>query len=308
MEVQLKHIYNRLKQMDWTTLPLGLKDGKTGLMFFFALYSEYAKSHRSRKLSAALLSELTGRYRNEPLGLLYGKLGIAWSLSVLEQKGILESDESLKENLSAIINELVYHYYFMPVQVTEDGIFDSGLYMLQQRCKEDSLQRYIMDEKLINLVDECERMLTFSVKYVYNSDDMPLSMFHSLLFFLQNMKEKKIYIHKAGLLISKVEEKYVWMKKKSLWDEYIYLSLQGKDILPTGLTDAELFRFMSELGFYSLLYGRRNIFFSAWKQLDKVYQGFNKRVFSFIKDAATPVSELYGWGYGLLQCKTDGYV
>lgn len=306
MNTLLKHIYDRLRKEDWPVLPSSLKDGKIGLMLFFALYSEHTGNSRSRKLSATILSDLVSDTGRQDLGLLSGKLGMPWSLNLLIQEGILEKDELLDRYLSATVNECAYPLYFIPIQVTDDRVFDWGLYMLRKHTENDSLERYATDERLINLTDGCERLLTSPVKYIHDPEKMPLSMLHSLLFFLQNMKEKKIYPYKAGLLIEKVKEKHARMEKQPLCDEYIYRSLSGEAILPEGLTDSELFRFMGEIGFYSLLYGKRNMFLSALEQLDEAYPDFLRRIHSIIKDAAVTTGQLCGWGYGLLSCKTNG--
>lgn len=306
MEILLKHIYNRLRKEDWSVLPSGLKDGKIGLMLFFALYSEHTGNSRSRRLSATILSDLMSDTGRQASGLLNGKLGMAWSLNLLIKEDILEKEESLDRCLSTTVNEYFIHsFYSLPVLVTDDEVFDWGLYMLRKHTEDDSLERYDTDEKLINLTDECERLLTSPVKYIHDPEKMSLSMLHSLLFFLQNMKEKKIYPYKASLLIEEVKEKHARMEKQPLCDEYIYQSLSGKAILPDDLTDSELFRFMGKIGFYSLLYGKRSMFLSALKQLDEAYPDFLRRIRSIIKDAAVTTGQLCGWGYGLLSCKNQ---
>lgn len=55
MGILLKHIYNRLRKENWPALPSSLKDGKIGLILFFALYSKHTGNNRSRRLSAYII-------------------------------------------------------------------------------------------------------------------------------------------------------------------------------------------------------------------------------------------------------------
>lgn len=207
--------------------------------------------------------------------------------------------------------EYMHRYYFALTQVSmEDKLFSGGIYMLQQCGTNNSVERYIVEERLIALVDECERQLTQSIKYIYRPEDMPLSRLHSILFFLTQISEKKIYPYKANALLCHVKERFVQMKEKPLCDEYIYHFLMQDDqaIVPVNLEDRHLFLLMGELGFYSLLYDNQGIFRSAWQQVEEKYPEFKGKAESIIKDKSTPVAALCGWGYGLLQCKTEGCV
>ena len=209
------------------------------------------------------------------------------------------------------MSEYVHRYYYVLTQVTmEDNLFSGGIYMLQQCNTDNLLERYIVNERLIGLVDECERQLTQSIKYIYRPEDMSLSRLHSILFFLKQISEKKIYPYKANKLLCHVKERFSQMKEKPLCDEYIYhfLMQDDKAIVPTNLEDRNLFLFMGELGFYSLLYDNQGIFQSAWQQVEEKYPRFERKTKSIINDKTTPVAALCGWGYGLLQCKTDSYV
>lgn len=313
MEQLIRHIYRRLAKEEWAFLPSELKGGKIGLVVFLALYSDSFSNNSSRKLSTMILYNLLQDISSFPYGLVSGKMGIAWSLYLLYQRGILEQDEPLHDLFKSIRNEYIYHQHSKPVQlIAGENLFSGGIYMLQQRSSstDSSLERYSADEGLIGLVDECERQLTQSIKYIYRPEDMPLSRLHSILFFLKQIGEKKIYPYKANALLCHVKERFSQMKEKPLCDEYIYhfLMQDDKAIVPTNMEDMALFFFMGELGFYSLLYDNQGIFRSAWQQVEEKYPRFERKAESIIKDKTTPVTALCGWGYGLLQYKTDGYV
>lgn len=290
---------------------LGLKNGKIGLALFFALYSYRLGHNYSRKLSIKILYYVFSHRFLLPCSILFGKMGFSWSLSLLYQKSILEKDEIIEKFLSSVMSEYMHRYYFALTQVTmEDNLFSGGIYMLQQYSTDNLLERCIVKERLIGLVDECERQLTQSIKYIYRPENMSLSRLHSILFFLKQIGEKKIYPYKANALLYQVKERFSKMKEKPLCDEYIYhfLMQDDKAIVPTNLEDRNLFLFMGELGFYSLLYDNQGIFQSAWQQVEEKYPRFERKAESIINDKTTPVAALCGWGYGLLQCKTDSYV
>ena len=311
MKQLIRHIYRRLAKEEWAFLPSELKGGKIGLAVFLALYSDSFNNNSSRKLSAKILYNLLQDISSLPYGLVSGKTGIAWSLYLLYQRGILEQDEPLDDFFKSIRSEYIYRQHSQPVQlIAEEDLFSGGIYMLQQRRTDSSLERYSVDEGLIGLVDECERQLTQSIKYIYRPEDMSLSRLHSILFFLKQISEKKIYPYKANELLCHVKERFSQMKEKPLCDEYIYhfLMQDDKAIVPTNAEDRNLFLFMGELGFYSLLYDNQEIFQSARQQVEEKYPGFERKAESIIKDRTTPVTALCGWGYGLLQYKTDGYV
>lgn len=311
MEQLIGHIYHRLAKEAWAFLPSELKGGKIGLAVFFALYSDSFNNNSSRKLSAKILYNLLQDISSLPYGLVSGKMGIAWSLYLLYQRGILEQDEPLHDLFKSIRSEYIYRRHTQPIQlIAGEDLFSEGIYMLRQRNTDNPLERYSADERLISLVDECERQLTQSIKYIYRLEDMSLSRLHSILFFLKQISEKKIYPYKANKLLCHVKERFSQMKEKPICDEYIYhfLMQDDKAIVPTNLEDRNLFLFMGELGFYSLLYDNQGIFQSAWQQVEEKYPRFERKTKSIINDKTTPVAALCGWGYGLLQCKTDSYV
>lgn len=79
-----------------------------------------------------------------------------------------------------------------PIVVISDELFSVGIFLQMKFLPNDSLESYYIQEKLINLVDECERLLTQSVNHIYNPNDISLSMLHSIQFFLQECIRKKI--------------------------------------------------------------------------------------------------------------------
>lgn len=311
MEELLKLIYHRLIKEEWTALPEGLKGGKVGLMLFLGLYSDSFGNRYSRNLSSRILIEMLLIGLQLPCGLLLGRMGLAWSLFLLCQKGIVEKDKELDNFLNSTIIMYMRQYYSMPIQViAEDDLFSGGIFMLQQRVEDNSLEQYMMDERLIGMVDECERQLTRKIKYIYNSEDISLSRLHSILFFLLEINKMKMYPYKANKLLNQIEGVYSKIKKNSLADEYIYHTLMadGKANVPKGLEISALFLFMGEVGFYSLLYGLPIMFYSALEQLKDEYPLCLKKIKMEIKSTSTPTVALCGWGYGLLQCKMNGYV
>lgn len=302
----LNNIQLKLLKENWSVLPIGLKEGKIGIMLFFSLYSEFSNNNNARIISSNILLDIMSSIGKLSCSLLSGNLGLSWSIRLLIQKSILKRNKSLDKYLQFVFNDYIYCYYKMPIQVVrEDNLFSGGIFMLQNRVLDSSLARYIIDENIIYLIEECDRQLNKSIKYIYEPKRMSLSTLHSILFFLLQISKYKIYPYKAERLIDDVKKQFLKIKNKPLHDHYVYDILMEKtnNILPENLDDLNLFTFMGELGFYSLLYKNPLIFQSAFKQLDYEHPNFINKIHFFINNTSASVTTLCGWGYGLLQSK-----
>ena len=308
----LKDIYRKIKQIDWEQLPLGLKGGKISLVIFLSLYSEETNNSQSRKLASKMLQNIIRDKEVTNYTLLSGNLGIAWALYVLCEKNILTSDDSVTYRLNLIMKEFSFRYNSAPLVIVDDErLFSAGIYMLMQQKNDNSLEHYRTQERLINLVDECERQLTWSLKEFYSINELPLSMIHSYFYFLQTCVKKKIFIYKAKSLLSLIEKIYLQTKEQSLCDRFIcdFFFKRGEFDIPAGLDNGTLFEFVGDLGFYSLLYNEPTLFQTALKQINKKYIGFKtvvKSMFSNKSHDSLSLATICGWGYGLLLNK-DSY-
>ena len=295
-------IYKRLLNEDWKDLPPYLKGGQMEMCMFMALYSEYRNSRKARSLSAKILPEVIKLIQYLPNRLLDGKTGIAWGMKFLFNNAILEEDDTIRNIHSNIQNECLNYCFVTPIYLPEkEYLFSIGIYWAQLFKQEDSLERYIIEERLLALVDECNRQLHCTIKGIYSPKDMSLSMLHSILYFLKKMNKEHIDSYQTQKLIESVENIYNQIKSKELLDDYIYHVLIKKtNALPPNYTANFYLKFLGNLGFYSLLYNYPDIFSTAQKQLNEQRPSFYSEATRIIKKENISIETLCGWGFGLL--------
>lgn len=309
MKRLLDCISYRLSKENWGLYQSRLKGGKMGLCLFLALYSELTQNSKVRSVAVSVLNEACRSVRSLPCSLLYGNMGIIWGIKYLSRKGILEENGEIFNLYTYVMNEYMRCFSSMPVQIVKDDrLFSGGIFMFQQWNEEDSLERYSLDEKLIGMVDECERQLKLTIKNIHEPNKMSLSMIHSILFFLLKMDEVDIYPYKTKHLIEYVPKVYCALDKNSFSDDYIYHVLMDDDVKKmdfNGLDNDALFRFVGEVGFYSLLYNIPNIFNLALNQVMEIYPSYIETLEGMLKKESKDIDSLCGWGYGLLHYKSE---
>lgn len=308
--MNLKLIYWNINRMENCHLPLGLKDGKVGVLLFCALYSELLQQSRLRNRCHQLLVEVIEDIPSMQGKLFSGSWGVLWTLQLLIDKKILEKDEALDMVIQPIKNNCQFWYADAPIRIVEeDNLFSEGICTYCQWNKEDTLERYSTEERLIGLVDECERLLTSNISDIYVPEkDMTVSLLHSIIHFLTMLKQHDIYPYRAEQLLKEVTN-FQCIQKGTLADRYILSSLLSeKDILfPIREDDATLYDFLAEVGFYSLLYDSPTLFYAAYHHLEEVKTDFEKKML-FLMNRNFNLTNLLGWGYGILQCKLNSYV
>lgn len=189
-----------------------------------------------------------------------------------------------------------------PIVVISDELFSVGIFLQMKFLPNDSLESYYIQEKLINLVDECERLLTQSVNHIYNPNDISLSMLHSIQFFLQECIRKKISTYKASILFPQIEAKYIQLVNKPSHHDFIYHFFNDDSQKPSicPMDNIAYFNFMGEIGFYSLLYGRVKLFRQVLDNILSQYPNFLQTASHLVSYGDVSLTTLLGWGYGLL--------
>lgn len=296
MEKILVDIYRCLYRLTDSDLPFGLRNGKAGVMLLMALYSEWEKHEKARNISASLLAEVVKRTHTLPARLMDGSWGILWTLQHLCDKGILETDDAIRRILHQLTFSCRTSHMAVPVRVIpEDGLFSEGICTLAQWKDEDALERYVTEERLIGLVDECERLLTMEVPGIHRPKDMPFSLLHSIVWYLQEMVRLKLYPYRAEQLLAIAAELYPTLTDTDAADRYVLASLLAatETEFPKETDIIEYRRILGKVGFYSLLYNRPELFRQLWKPVP-------------LSDSLS-VETLCGLGYGILQCKMNTY-
>lgn len=275
-------IYKRLLNEDWKGLPPYLKGGQMGMCMFMALYSEYRNCGKARSLSARILPEVIKFIQYMPNRLLDGKTGIAWGMKYLSNNAILEEDDTIRNIHSTIQNECLNYCFATPIYLPEkEYLFSIGIYWAQLFKQEDSLERYIIEERLLALVDECDRQLHCTIKGIYSPKDMPLSVLHSILYFLKKINKEHIDSYQTQKLIESAENVYSKIKSKELLDDYIYhVFIKRTNNLPKNHTANFYLEFLGNLGFYSLLYSYPDIFSAALKRFKRAKTFFLLRSYT----------------------------
>ena len=295
-------VYKRLINEDWKGLSPYLKGGQMGICMFLALYSEYKNYKKARNLSAKMLPEVIKAADKLPNRLFDGRIGIAWGVKYLSNNEILEENEITLNIHKGVWSDYLYQSATMPIYLPEEEpVFSIGIYLIQLLNQEDSLQRYVMVERLLALIDECDRQLHCTIKDIYSAKEMPLPMLHSILFFLRKMEKEHIYPYQTQKLIESAGTIDQRIKNKELLDDYIYhVLIEKENTLYNDQTIDFYMKFLGNLGFYSLLYGYPGIFNIALKQMDKQISSFYSKATQIIKKGNISIETLCGWGFGLL--------
>lgn len=289
-------IYRSLYRLAGSDIPLGLLNGKMGVMLFMALYSEWEKHEKARNASASLLAEVIKGVHTIPSGLMNGSWGLLWVLQRLCNMEILERDDSILRIINRLISSSRIAQMAMPIRIIpEDRVFSEGICTLAQWKDEDTLERYVTEERLIGLVDECERLLTMEIPGINRPKDMPLSLLHSIVWYLQEMVRLKLYPYRAEQLLAIAAGLYPALTDTDAADRYVLTSLlsEVETNYPEKCANETFCHILGKVGFYSLLYNRPELFRQLWKPVP-------------LSDSLS-VETLCGLGYGILQCKMNAY-
>lgn len=301
---QLTHIiYNKLSNLELKSLPFGLKNGKIGLALFLALYSEYFHNLHARNLTEKILELLINDKKISSDTLLDGKLGLAWALLYLNRKEIIDNRSITSTGIvNNIYKEFNMRYFASPIPVINDKLFSVGIFLQMKLSSEDSLENFYVHEKLINLVDECERLLTQSIDYVYTPEELSLPMLHSLQYFLQECIHKKISTYKALSLLPEIEKRYAQLIDIPIHHKVIFYFLHNEEEVPhiPLMNPIESVKFIGEIGFFSLLYVKPQLFHNTLHNIVSQHPNFIQAASCLINNQELPLTTLLGWGYGIL--------
>ena len=309
-EKLINDIHACILEYDILKLQTDLKGGQMGVSVFMALYSRWKGCEQSSIMSMHLIAESVKSMRSKNcICLLNGNMGVVWGMRYLALHNLLEEDD-LVVNLYQDIGKACEYYgvqsplYF----IEEEPLFSSGIYVAQLFVREETLIRYFREERLIELVDECEKMITITIDGIYSPNSMPLSMLHSILFFLKEMHRERIFPFLVDKLLQVIPRLYAEIKNKNMLDEYIYSFLVGRDyvFMKEKLDTLYLVELIGDIGFYSLLYHCPELFGLFWKRLEMEVPASLEKAQKIVIEAKVSVDTLCGWGYGLL-CNIESH-
>ncbi|MCM1141601.1 MAG: hypothetical protein NC453_23765, partial [Muribaculum sp.] len=179
-----ERILNRLINELPKNPSISLIGGKTGMLLLSSLYSSCFTDEHVRELSGEIFNSALREVKFYNRSFLTGNLGFVWAVNYLKRKDIVDSSPTLEKTLREILN-LKPLNNIAPVYIPDPGTFyDEAITVLSFLNEEDTLQRYSFQERLIGIMDDCERLLTYTVPGIYNHSDMKCSFLHSLVYFV----------------------------------------------------------------------------------------------------------------------------
>lgn len=300
-DLLLNKIFQSLIIRKIENIPPGL-DGNMGIYIFLKLFQALNSNiefSTNKWLNASLIS-----FSQLPFNFIHGILGIGWGIRFLIKTKLMKEDGA-EIIYKTIAIRRINKFEVTPVPWFENELlFSYGIYMSQLMDENDSLEWYIHEEYLIEMIDECEILLSYPIKDVFSPQEINLSMLHSILFFLRSMERLGVYPFMVGQLLMKIPMLYIHIQSKTKFDDYIYHFLcSEKAEIPFDISDDELFIFMGEIGFYSLVYTTPELFVSAYYQIESQKTDFWEYVTYKLENQHTDIKIICGWGYGLLNIK-----
>ncbi len=278
-------------------LPINLMGGKTGLLLFTSLYSSLFEDERLRDISEKIFNCALKDAKYFNRSFLTGSLGFVWAVNHLKELDIIESTPNLEKDLKGILN-LKPLNNIAPVYIPAPGIFyDEAITVLSFLNEEETLQRYSFQERLIGIVDDCERLLTYTIPGLYDPADMKCSFLHSMVYFLMRVNEIGIYPTKTRKIIDMVPWNKYLDSDKTVHSEILsYLrSRHLSDTINNGYSQ-QFAENLSLTGYYSMIYNTPKMFI---EDLERRPDSLTK-ISKMLASGSLHFETLIGIGLGLL--------
>lgn len=297
-------IYNQLYSRNISSLPIGLKGGHAGLLLFFSLYSEIYQKQEARDKAGKILQYCLSRNpERQPCTLSTGYLGIGWAMRYLERRDILESDSLLQEIYRTLDYSCFLYFSAFPLKYSfPDDMFSVGLYFLNPVYPVDTVAFYQHTEQLLKLIEECDALLNRSIADIYVPARMSARLFHSIYYFLLETDKRGIYPVKTRQLLHLADRLYTGLKNKEPYDSFVTGRLRKEErSLPDLAWDfATKIDFLSEMGYYSVLYENPSIFDAALREFEKKDPRILSSLHGEIQKGETGLSLLCGLALGFV--------
>lgn len=297
-------IYNKLDPADLSDFSAGLKDGQAGMFLFFSLYSECYRHEGAREKAQEILELcFSGTLTHKPCTLSTGYLGVVWALRYIVRLNLLEKDPFLFETYKNADNACFQYFYSFPFKYNfYEDLFSMGLYFLKAVHQIDTIQFYNHIEQLLKLIENCDALLNKSIEGIYERDDMSFRLFHSLFYFLLETDKMKIYPVKTRQLLHSARRLYPDLKQGDSTDRFVAdIGMKNEIIgLPASGSVAGKIDFLSEAGYYSVLYDDPAIFATALHLLEKEDPGILHSLYTEISNGTIDIHKLCTLGLGFI--------
>lgn len=286
---------------------LSLVNGMVGLLLYHSLHSELYSDTEERRYCQDLITEIGNLIiKSDKLdrNFFNGPLSFPYIVRLLAGMDILDYDQDLKNFLAKNLMR-IETMNTVPSIITGDRLcVGEALFLISLfDCKEDSLDRYSLQESIITFIDHCGRLLNEDVPPLYYWNEMSCQYLHSIYFFLQWNKNYGIYPTKVDKLLRRMDNFSKELGGKDCaTHQQILRKLQGKDIrfyVDALKTPDERLNSIAILGIYSFLYGI-DIFQDF---IHEVYAESSDKILHDLRNCDKLSDKILGIGIGLLICK-----
>jgi len=182
----------------------GLKNGKMGAIICLFQYYRISKNEEYELYARELLSQLFElNISLISLDFENGLIGIGWGIEYLAQNGFIGNEKNI------ILNEIDKRLFvailksrtLMPI----NGIYGVGIYFVERIKPLIGSETNLLEKNKIQLAtylrDDCERLLCKNAQFVFNTTELSLEQFNSIVhFYLEVMKYKFIVVDLERLL------------------------------------------------------------------------------------------------------------
>lgn len=201
---------------------LGLLYGKMGITIFLFHYAKYARNEVYEIYAGLLLDEIYEEIsKRTSIDFTNGLTGIGWGIEYLVRNGFVEADTD--EVLNEIDNTIFQTLIDAPISIqNQTDLFGYGLYYLSRlkgrENNNDDIKTLIKKQILIQIMDECQGLLTKGSWYYIVLPKLSMYQVNSIAWFILQtrmlnlfpVKNDKLVLHLADYVENKMEKSFCY--------------------------------------------------------------------------------------------------
>lgn len=286
---------------------LSLVNGMVGLLLYHSFHSELYSDTEERRYCQDLITEIGNLIiKSDKLdrNFFNGPLSFPYIVRRLAEMDILDYDQDLRNFIAKNLMRIETMNTVPSIIIGDRLCVGEALFLISLfDYKEDSLDRYSLQESIIASIDHCGRLLNEDVPPIYYRNEMSCQYLHSIYFFLQCNKNYGIYPTKVDKLLRRMDNLSKELGGKDCaTHQQILRKLQGMDIrfsVDAYKTPDERLNSLAILGIYSFLYG-----IDIFKDfIHEVYADSSDKILHDFRNCDKLSDKILGIGIGLLICK-----
>lgn len=202
--------------------------------------------------SIKFFSSALTNYRSWPVDFLHGSLALPWCLRYLINNEIIDNVPEVDSIFTDCLNRYRSYYYDSPIQYNPfDRLWPVGIVMLANIPSIKSNIYYSWFEDCVHRIRDCEQMLTSSIIGIYSPHMLTAGILHSIYYFLDCCRLRKIFPKKCIELIDCIANLKYDKENSRIIDIYILNKIMN------GTCDISIDSSMiNELEFFSFIYDK----------------------------------------------------